>query len=303
MTDRSRQLAIAGVLLAVLCWAGNALVARAFVGEIPPFALAFWRWSLALLLVLPFVARPLWRHRADLLRAGWRLPLIAGLGIAGYNSLLYSAAQTTAAINITLVNTCIPLMTFIGAGLLLGEWPARRTWWGMALAVLGLLVLITQGQWSTLANLSFNRGDLIMLLAVTDWALYTVLLRRWASYLMPIPPLAMLGIFMLLGVPLILPLYLFELAAGAQLVVTPATLGAIAYTAVFASLVAYLGWNHGVKILGAAKASMANYLMPVFTAILGWLLLDEGLQLFHWLGGALIFAGLLLATQRGPTRT
>lgn len=297
MTDRSRQLAIAGVLLAVLCWAGNALVARAFVGEIPPFALAFWRWSLALAIVLPFVVRPLWRHRSDLLRAGWRLPLIAGLGIAGYNSLLYSAAQTTVAINITLVNTCIPLMTFISAGLLLGEWPARRAWWGMGLAALGLLVLITQGRWSTLASLSFNKGDLIMLLAVTDWALYTVLLRRWARYLMPIPPLAMLGIFMLLGVPLILPFYLYELSTGAHLIVSPGTLAAIGYTAVFASLVAYLGWNHGVKILGAAKASMANYLMPVFTAILGWLLLGEGLQTFHWVGGAMIFGGLLLATR------
>lgn len=297
MTDSSRQLAIAGVLLAVLCWAGNALVARAFAGEIPPFTLAFWRWSLALAIVLPFVIKPLWRHRADLLRAGWRLPLIAGLGIAGYNSLLYSAAQTTVAINITLVNTCIPLATFICAGLLLGEWPARRAWWGMGVAVLGLLVLITQGQWSTLASLSFNQGDLIMLLAVADWALYTVLLRRWARYLTPIPPLAMLGSFMLLGVPLILPLYLYELSTGAHLVVSPGTLAAIGYTAVFASLVAYLGWNHGVKILGAAKASMANYLMPVFTAILGWLLLGEGLQVFHWVGGAMIFCGLLLATR------
>jgi len=297
MTDSSRQLAIAGVLLAVLCWAGNALVARAFAGEIPPFTLAFWRWSLALAIVLPFVIKPLWRHRADLLRAGWRLPLIAGLGIAGYNSLLYSAAQTTVAINITLVNTCIPLATFICAGLLLGEWPARRAWWGMGVAVLGLLVLITQGQWSTLASLSFNQGDLIMLLAVADWALYTVLLRRWARYLTPIPPLAMLGSFMLLGVPLILPLYLYELSTGAHLVVSPGTLAAIVYTAVFASLVAYLGWNHGVKILGAAKASMANYLMPVFTAILGWLLLGEGLQVFHWVGGAMIFCGLLLATR------
>ncbi|MGE8500556.1 MAG: DMT family transporter [Pseudomonas sp.] len=299
MSDRSRQLAIAGVLLAVLCWAGNALVARAFAGEIPPFALAFWRWSTALVIVLPFVVKPLWHHRRDLLHAGWRLPVIAGIGIAGYNTLLYSAAQTTAAINITLVNTCIPLMTFICAGLLLGEWPARRAWWGMGVAVLGLLVLISQGQWSTLASLSFNQGDMIMLLAVTDWALYTVLLRRWSRYLTPIPPLAMLGIFMILGVPLILPLYLYELATGAHMALIPANFAAIGYTAIFASLVAYLGWNHAVKVLGAAKASMANYLMPVFTAILGWLLLGEGLQVFHWVGGAMIFCGLILATRPG----
>ena len=149
--------------------------------------------------------------------------------------------------------------------------------------------------------MEFNRGDLIMLLAVLDWALYTVLLRRWSAYLAPIPPLALLGMFMLLGVPMILPLYLYELSTGAQLLATPANLAAIAYTAVFASLVAYLGWNNGVKVLGASTAAMGNYLMPVFTAILGWILLGESLQLFHWFGGALIFAGLLLATL--PSRS
>ena len=249
------------------------------------------------MLLLPFVAKPLWQHRAALRAANWRLLVLAGVGIAGYNSLLYAAAQATAAINITLVNTCLPLMTFIGAGLLLGEWPHRRAWWGMAVAAGGLLVLISKGSWASLSGLAFNKGDLIMLLAVADWALYSLLLRRWASYLLPIPPLAMLGILMLLGVPLILPFYLYELAQGAHFNLTAENLAAISYTAIFASLLAYLAWNHAIRILGAAKAALSNYLMPVFTALLGWLLLGEGLQSYHWLGAALIFAGLLLGTQ------
>ncbi|HLA32542.1 MAG TPA: DMT family transporter [Pseudomonas sp.] len=297
MRDSARG-AIAGLLLATLCWSGNALVARAFAGEIAPFALAFWRWSLALTLLLPFVVKPLWRHRQQVRAAGWRLLVLAGMGIAGYNSLLYSAAQSTAAINITLVNTCLPLMTFIGAGLLLGEWPPRRAWWGMGLAAIGLLVLISQGSWASLNALAFNRGDLIMLLAVADWALYSLLLRRWAQYLLPIPALALLGLLMLLGVPLILPFYLYELARGAHFEPSPNNLAAIGYAAVFASLVAYLAWNHAIRVLGAAKAALSNYLMPVFTAVLGWLLLGEGLQGYHWLGALLIFAGLLLGTQR-----
>ncbi|MDO9617785.1 MAG: DMT family transporter [Pseudomonas sp.] len=293
----SVRVALAGLLLATLCWSGNALVARAFAGEIPPFALSFWRWSLALVLLLPFVAKPLWQHRAALRAAGWRLLVLAGIGIAGYNSLLYAAAQTTAAINITLVNTCLPLMTFIGAGLLLGEWPHRRAWWGMAVAAGGLLVLISKGSWASLSGLAFNKGDLIMLLAVADWALYSLLLRRWASYLLPIPPLALLGVLMLLGVPLILPFYLYELAQGAHFNLTAENVAAISYTAIFASLLAYLAWNHAIRVLGAAKAALSNYLMPVFTAILGWVLLGEGLQSYHWLGAVLIFTGLLLGTQ------
>jgi drug/metabolite transporter (DMT)-like permease len=293
----SPRLAVAGLLLATLCWSGNALVARAFAGEIPPLALSFWRWSLALVLLLPFVVKPLWQHRAALRAAGWRLLVLAGIGIAGYNSLLYAAAQTTAAINITLVNTCLPLMTFIGAGLLLGEWPQRRAWWGMAVAAVGLLVLISKGSWASLSGLAFNKGDLIMLLAVADWALYSLLLRRWASYLLPIPALALLGVLMLLGVPLILPFYLYELSQGAHFNLNAANLAAISYTAIFASLLAYLAWNNAVRVLGAAKAALSNYLMPVFTAVLAWLLLGEGLQGYHWLGAALIFTGLLLGTQ------
>ena len=162
---------------------------------------------------------------------------------------------------------------------------------------MGLAVLISQGQWSRLASLSFNRGDLIMLLAVVDWALYSLLLRRWSAYLQPIPPLALLGVFILLGVPLILPFYLLELGRVGGFALTPSNLAAIGYTAVFASLVAYVGWNHGVKVVGAGRATMVMYLMPVFTALLGWVLLGEALRTFHWIGGALIFAGLLLATR------
>lgn len=297
----SPKWALAGLLLAVLCWSGNALVARAVHNDITPFALAFWRWSLACVLLLPFVMVPLLKHLSALRAAGWRLLVLAAVGISAYNSLLYSAAQTTVAINITLVSTCLPLMTFIGTGLLLGEWPQRRAWLGMAIAALGLLILITQGRWSTLASLSFTKGDIIMLLAVADWALYSLLLKHWAKYLQPIPPLVLLGTLMLLGVPMILPFYLLELSNGAQIDVSATTLGAIGYTAVFASLVAYLAWNHGIRVVGAAKAALTTYLMPVFTAILGWILLGEGLQVFHWIGGGLIFTGLLLATQVKPS--
>jgi drug/metabolite transporter (DMT)-like permease len=288
--------AFAGLLIAVLCWSGNALVGRAFHDSIPPLSLSFWRWVLATSLLLPFVAKGIWTHRATLRAAGWRLPVLAAMGIASYNSLLYTAAQSTEAINLTLVNTCLPLATFIGAGFLLGEWPLRRAWFGMAVAAGGLLYLISRGSWQTFASLSFQSGDLLMLLAVLAWALYTLLLRRWARHLL-VPPLVLLGVLMLLGLPLILPFYLLELGRVGGFALTPSNLAAIGYTAVFASLVAYVGWNHGVKVVGAGRAAMVMYLMPVFTALLGWVLLGEALRTFHWIGGALIFAGLLLATR------
>ncbi len=299
---RTELLAWGGLILASLFWAGNALVARGFHQAIPPISLAFWRWLVALLLLLPFIAIPLSRQLGALLAAGWRLGLLALLGIAGYSLLLYFAAQTTTAINITLLGVSLPLMLFLGAGVMLGEWPERRAWWGMGVAAVGLLVLVSGGSLAALRNLAFTPGDLLMLLAVLDWTLYSLLLRRWSNWLAPISPLVLLWVLMALGALLLLPLYLVSLYGGHDFERSPANLAAIGYTAVCASLFAYLAWNYGVQVLGAARVALSNYLMPVFTALLGWWLLGEGLQGFHWLGGALIFLGLLLATRRKAWR-
>ncbi|WP_068829834.1 DMT family transporter [Pseudomonas sp. BMS12] len=292
--SRSVVLAWAGLVMASLCWAGNSLVARAFTGEIPPLSLAFWRWATALAIILPLVGPSLWQHRHTLRRAGWRLWVLAALAIATYNCLLYTAALSTAAINLSLVSTCLPLATFIGAGLLLGEWPARNVWFGLLLALLGLLWLISQGDWQVLANLSFAPGDLLMVLATLDWALYSLLLRRWRAHF-ELPPFTLLGALVLLGLLMLAPLYAWELWRGVRFELSLPNLAAIGYTALFASILAYQLWNLGLRELGPARTAMSNYLMPVFTAILGWVLLGESLQPYHWAGGVLIFSGLLLA--------
>jgi drug/metabolite transporter (DMT)-like permease len=299
---RAQLLAWLGLALASLFWAGNSLVARAFTGAIPPFSLAFWRWAVALLILLPLVGPSLWQHRHTLRNAGWRLWFAALLAITLYNGLLYTAALSTAAINLSLVSTCLPLATFIGAGLLLGEWPARRAWVGLGLALGGLLWLIAQGNWQVLASLSFAEGDLLMVLATLDWALYSLLLRRWNAYFQ-LPPFTLLGALVLLGLLMLAPLYAWELWQGMSFEANLPNLAAIGYTALFASVVAYHLWNIGLRELGAARTAMSNYLMPVFTAILAWLLLDEGLQTYHWVGGALILSGLLLAGKVQGART
>lgn len=294
---RPQGLAWLGVILAVLCWGGNALVARALHEQISPLALAFWRWALALALLAPFVWRSAWVHREALRRAGWRLAVLAVPSITCFNTLLYAAARTTEAVNITLVNTCLPLVAFVASGVLLREWPGRRAWAGLLLAATGLVYLLAQGSLARLLALEFRLGDLTMLLAISLWALYTVLLRRWRAYL-ELPPMLLLAALIVLGLPPLLPFYLHELLDGARFVPDLANLAAIGYTAVFASLLAYLCWNHGVRVLGAARASMASYLMPVFTALFGWLLLGEHLAAYHWIGGGVILAGLLLASSR-----
>ncbi len=289
----SRQLAMGGLVVCTLAWAGNALVARATAGLLPPVGLSFWRWTMALLLLLPFTWRALWSHRQVLIIRWLRVAVLAALSISSYNTLLYLAAQSTTAINITLVNTGLPVAAFIWSIVLLRQWPTWMTLLGAALSFIGLLLILTLGEPARLLTLTFNPGDLIMVVAVLAWGLYSVLLRKWV---MPVPGIVQLSAMLLFGVPLLLPFYLWELSQTGAMPVSTDTVLAVGYTAIFASLVAYLAWNNGVRVLGPATASLFSYLMPVFAALLSVALLGETLHWYHLAGGSLTFLGLLLAT-------
>jgi drug/metabolite transporter (DMT)-like permease len=290
---------MAGLVVCALAWAGNALIARASAGLLPPVGLSFWRWTTALLILLPFTARGVWRHRQVLLERRWQVIALSALSISSYNTLLYLAAQSTTAINITLVNTGLPVAAFIWTLIILRELPTRATVLGALLSFCGLLVILTTGQPQRVLEFQFNPGDLIMVFAVLVWGLYSVLLRRW---MLPVPGLTQLAALLLCGVPLLLPFYLWEFSQVGPMPLSLHTAGAVGYTAIFASLVAYLAWNNGVKVLGPGTASLFSYLMPVFTALLGVLLLGEVLRWYHVVGGTLTFLGLLLATWEGRKR-
>ncbi|CEA00284.1 membrane protein [Pseudomonas saudimassiliensis] len=290
----ARHWAVIGLMITALSWAGNALIARASAGMLPPIGLSFWRWSVALVLLLPFTLRGLWQYRRLLLDNGLRIAVLAALSISSYNTLLYQAAQSTSAINLTLVGTGLPVSAFFWSMLLLRQVPARATVGGTLLGLCGLLLILTGGQPARLLALHFNDGDLIMLAAVLSWGLYTVLLQRWV---MPAPGLVLMAAMLLCGVPLLAPFFLWELAQLGPMPVTWPAAGAVGYTAVFASLVAYVAWNHGVKVLGPSTASLFSYLVPAFTALLGVALLGEQLYWYHLAGGALTFLGLLVATR------
>lgn len=290
----ARYWAIVGLLVTSLAWAGNALIARAAIGVLPPIGLSFWRWSLALLLLLPFTAKGLWQHRRLLLRSWKQIAVLAALSISSYNTLLYQAAQSTTAINLTLVGTGLPVAAFFWSVLLLRQWPSGAAVAGTLLGLAGLLLVLSGGAFDRLLELQFNGGDTVMLLAVLSWGLYSVLLQRWQ---LRVPGLVLMAAMLLCGVPLLFPLFLWEQAQVGPMPASWHAAGAITYTAVFASLVAYVAWNNGVKVLGPATASLFSYLVPVFTALLGMVLLQEQLHWYHLGGGLLTFLGLVVATR------
>ncbi len=288
-----------GLTLTALFWAGNAVVARGVVGEIPPLALSFWRWALAFVLLLPFGLPRVLRQR-EVVRQRWgSLLALAAFSVGAFNTLLYLSAQTTTAVNITLINSTIPVVVALLAWVILGDRIRPIQAIGILLALGGMLVIVAKGRWQTLAGLEFQPGDLIMIAAVSSWGLFSVLLRRQA---VPLDPLAFLTVQVGMGVLVILPFYLLDLMLSGGFTMRMGLLPPFIYVAVFPGLLAYAFWNFGVHRVGPSKAAMFMYLNPVFAAFLAFFFLGEKLTAFHLVGGLLILAGLYLTTRLGAAR-
>jgi drug/metabolite transporter (DMT)-like permease len=284
----ARALPYALLTLAALCWAGNFVLARGVVGHIPPVAFAFWRWVLALALILPFT----WSH----LRKDWpaartgigSLLALSLLGISAWNALLYTAVHTTTAINAALIQSSMPAFIVVLSRGLFRDRIRRIQWAGVILGFAGAAVIVLRGKSGSLSSMAFVSGDLMLIAAVLCYALYSVLLRKRP----PIHPLSFLALTFALGAAGLLPAYLLELTRTGPFVLTRETALSILYVALFPSIVAYFCWNRGVAGVGANRAGLFMNLIPVFASALSIAFLGETLQAFHLAGMALILCGM-----------
>lgn len=295
MSERKRiGLAYAGLAAAALFWAGNAVVARGTVGLIPPLAMSFWRWVIALLILLPFALPHLLREWPVVVSRWRHLVGLSILSVGTYNTLLYLAAQTTTAVNITLISATMPVMIALMARLLLGSRLQWLQWAGILLALVGVAVIVFLG--AAPGTATINQGDLIIIAAVLTWGLYSVLLR-WRP--LPLHQLTVLLVLVVVGLPCILPFYLWELSVRGGMALTGDIGLTLFYIGLFPSVLAYLFWNYGVSSVGPSRAGMFIYLVPIFTAVVAWFMLGERLQGRHALGAVLILVGLFFSTRSG----
>lgn len=281
--------------LTVLFWSGNMVLGRGIRADVPPLALAFWRWAIAFLLVLP-LALPHLRAQWPQLRAGWK-PVVA-LGIVGvgcYNTFAYIALQYTSATNAVLLNSFIPVATIAISWAFLGKRLRRPEAVGVFISLAGALTIVARGDPGVLAGLDLNRGDLWMLGAVLVWAIYTVgLAWRPAG----VHPMLMLGAMTAVGVVFLAPAYAWEMAQGRHINVHWGSLASLAYVGIFPSFVGYIFYNRGVAEVGPNKASLFIHLMPVFGTLLSAIFLGEIPQWYHAVGIVLIFAGIGLTMRK-----
>lgn len=277
--------------LAVLFWSGNFIVGRAVIDLVPPVALAFWRWTVGLLLIL-LIGRQHVVEDFRALKTSWRILLVlAALGIATFNTFVYLGLHTTTALNALLLQSAMPVVILALTFLLFGERPGIAPATGVVISMTGVATVASGGDWSALASLSFNGGDLWVLAAVGAYALYSVLLRKRPA----VHPLSFLAAIFALGALMLLPLYVHEHIAVGQVQPSAAAFLAIAYVAVFPGVLSYLFFNRGVELAGANASGHFIHLMPIFGSVLAILLLGENIAGFHIAGGVLIAAGLALA--------
>ena len=290
----SRNTAYLLLIGSALFWSGNFILGRAFANDIPPMSLSYWRWTVALLVFLPFSLHRLYIDRQIILQhLGW-IVFMGVFGVAGFNTFVYIGLNDTLATNALLINSFIPILIILLARVALGQSIHWLQTVGVVLSTAGVITLVARGDWQNLVDLQVRQGDLWILLAAFVWAAYSLGLRKRPEGL---SSSAFLLSTMIVGVLVLSPLYWFNLLQEPVFEMSSNNIMAILYVALFASLGAFLCWNQGLRIVGARTGGQFIHLMPVFGMVMAVLFLGEKLFWFHVLGGVAIALGIFLSLK------
>jgi drug/metabolite transporter (DMT)-like permease len=283
--------------ITAMCWAGNAIVGRLAAGHIAPVTLSFLRWSLAFLVILPFA----WKHLARdwaAIRSRFGIMVVLSItGVAAFNTLQYWALEHTQALNTLLLQSAAPLVVAVWSLILLGVRLTLGQAGGVLLSLAGVLVILLHGDLTTLKNIDFNKGDLIFIVALAIFALYSVLSLKRPN----IHGLSFVAFTFGAGAACLIPLFIWELFARPLMTIDTANLLTLAYVALFPSTLAYLCFNRGVQLIGANRAAPFFHVVPVFGTVMSIVFLGEHPQVFQFLGFALVLTGVFVASRKPKT--
>lgn len=296
--SRGVLIAYALAALATVFWSGNWVLGRAVRADVPPLGLNFWRWTMAAAVLLPFAISQA-RREWPIVRTHWKIVLALGAtGTALFHSMIYVGLRATEAINALLLNSTAPLIVVVLSWVAFRDTITRRQVLGISVSLIGALILVSRGDVTALAALRFNSGDLWVLVALLVWGVYSILLKRRP---VDLGGLSLLFYMSVIGVALMLPVYLWEESTGAGMNLDIPTIASVAYTGVFASVVAYLCYNAAIARIGPNTTSFFLHLMPVFGAVSAIIFLGESVHLYHLAGFAVVLCGIFLATYRKKT--
>ncbi len=279
-------------LLLVLCnlfWAGNYVFGKFVVSEMTPLGLTFTRWlfaSVILMVTAHFWEKPEW---SKVLKDWPSLIGLAVFGLMGYNLLLYYALHFTSPTNASLVNSFNPGLIAVVSAVYLREKVSRMQVFGILVSFLGVLSIMTNGNLLKVFTMNYNSGDVLMILAVISWTVYSMIGKKLTS----VPPITSTALSGVIAALIMAP---FALSQGLDLAsLSPVAMTGVAYIAIFPSVCSFIFWNLGVREIGASKAGIFLNLNPVFTASISWLL-GQRITAVQVLGGLLVFAGVYITT-------
>ena len=284
--------------LSPLLWASNAVLGRMLVGTLSPITLNFFRWVVAALVLLPLGWRILKKH-SPLWQQKKRFLLLGLFAVGGYNTLQYLSLQTSTPINVTLIAASMPIWMILIGAVFYDTHPQLRQLLGAFISILGVVVVLSRGDITSLLNIHLVAGDLFILFATIIWAFYSWMLTRpgssteqtwhWSEFLLGQIVFGLISSIAFSGIEVISGNFQFEFSGWVWIV--------LLYIAIGPSIIAYRCWGLVVQEAGPAIASFFSNLTPLFAAVMSALVLGEMPQLFHALAFCLILIGILVSSK------
>ena len=284
------------LLVALWVWAGNSIVGRlTATADIPPLAFTFWRWATAFVIFALLFGMRAWRQRADIIAAWKFIVPFSVISIAGFNAAFYIALQKSPALQVSLIQSILPVLVLLLGLTILRERITRRQWWGVLFSITGAVVIVTRGDLQVLRTLALGEGDVWALVAVFLWALQAFLMR-WKPVRIDI--MAFMTVISFIGVVALAPFYVWETLVVAPMPLTQTSIIFVLYVAIMASFIGTTCWNEGTFRAGGAQAGYFGNLFPIFAGVLAILILGEELRWYHVAGAVSVLIGIWLATWR-----
>ena len=299
--NQNNKFFIAAIYLvcATLFWAGNFIVGKtASINEIPPISLNFYRWLVAWLILLPFTFRELIKKKNYILNNIGFFIVLGITAVTIFNSALFYSLKFTQVISGVLMISTVPVMIIFISSLLKIEKTNFFQIIGVGLSLTGVLFIITKADIGLLKNLDFNRGDLIMIIAMFSWATYSALLKKKKYELSQI---SLLQVVISFGVIFLIPLYFIDMNMGNSIKLEKPFFLTLTYVVLFPGLASFFFWIKGVALIGANRSGVFLHLMPIFGALMAMVIFNEKFMFYHLLGAAFILMGIILSNRKKNT--
>ena len=291
-----KYLAYTLLVLASLCWSGNFIVGKfATLFEIPPLTLNTFRWISVWLILIPFTYKEIFNNLAYIKKNFFVISFMGVITISTFNSVVYFALNYTQVINAVLVLAIIPAVTIVLSSLMKIEKTNVFQIFGLILSVIGVGSIISNGDIQRIASLSFNKGDLWMLVCVFTWALYSTLLKK---HKFKFSQFSLIQLMVSVGILFLIPQYFYEQSIGLYVNFNKAFFLILFYVVVFPAIAAYYCWQKGIEIIGPNRATMFIQLMPLFSAVMAIIIFKEKFELYHFAGAAFIVSGIYLSNKK-----